>query len=245
MQPYFLPYIGAFQMINAVDAYIVYGKINYKNDGWFHRNRMILRNKGEIYFNLSMENASVHKTFNEISVSDAMKWRKKFMKTFEHNYCKTIYYEETRALLDKIIFCKHDSLTEYNYNSLKIICGYLGLGSKLLRNLSLEDEVEEFLQQHEPNDGGYSVNGDIKTLRIIRICELLKADKYYNPIGGISLYDKDVLLRHGIELKFLNSSEITYHQGDNEFIPNLSIIDVISHCGREKTREFLSMYNLV
>ena len=42
MQPYFLPYIGYWQLLNAVDTYILYDEVNYINRGWINRNSMVI-----------------------------------------------------------------------------------------------------------------------------------------------------------------------------------------------------------
>jgi hypothetical protein len=65
-----------------------------------------------------------------------------------------------------------------------------------------------------------------------------------NPIGGISLYDKDEFTNQGIELKFLKTKDITYSQSGKQFIPNLSVLDVLMCNGVEKAKKFLDCYDL-
>ena len=57
MQPYFLPYIGYFQLIAAVDVFIVYDNIKYTKKGWINRNRM-LQNDQDVIFSLPLKNDS-------------------------------------------------------------------------------------------------------------------------------------------------------------------------------------------
>ncbi len=242
MQPYFLPYIGAFQLINAVDKYLVYGQVNYRKDGWFHRNRLYLKNRGPVYFYLSMVNASIHKTFNQIFVDETDKWRIKILKFFEHNYRNTPFFDDAHLLLHDIIHCQHEVLTDFNFHSLKIICNYLGIESKLMIDPLLEQEVESVLE----NSSFLSKEGlDRKSMRVVTICKLMNSERYINPIGGTTLYDKTVFASHGIELSFLQTDKVTYSQSSKEFIPNLSILDVISNCGEDGTKKLLSEYSLV
>jgi len=244
MQPYFLPYIGAFQMINAVEKYVVYGAVNYQNDGWFHRNRMILKNQGQIFFYVSMIRASIHKTYNEIYVDPSKIWRDKILKTYVFNYSKTQYFSETKELLETILYCDYENIVDFNYNSLQVICDYLGIGEKLHRIPEHEAAVEAYIRQNE-EERCESELVEIKTLRIVRICQLLKANTYYNPIGGIDIYKKEVFENFGLHLRFLKTLDIVYRQDSVGFIPNLSIIDVLSNCGRDGTLNHLNAYALI
>jgi len=49
MQPYFLPYIGYWQLINAVDKFVVYDNIEYTKKGWINRNRFLQNGKDELF----------------------------------------------------------------------------------------------------------------------------------------------------------------------------------------------------
>lgn len=245
MQPYFLPYIGAFQMINAVDQYLVYGEVNYRNDGWCHKNRMILKNQGHIFFRVAMNGAGIHKTFNDVLVDPSMKWRDRIAKTYELNYSKTKYYVDVKGLLEMVLYCRCETLTDFNYNSLKVVCDYLGIGAKLTINKPLELIIEENLRRNKSliNE---NISVDNKTRRIIEICNYLNADTYYNPIGGLNLYNKNEFEACGIQLSFLKTSDICYRQdGNNKFVPNLSIIDVISNCGKDGTLRLLNEFTLL
>ena len=57
MQPYFLPYIGYFQLIEAADVFVVYDNIKYTKKGWINRNRM-LRNGSDMVFSLPLKKDS-------------------------------------------------------------------------------------------------------------------------------------------------------------------------------------------
>ena len=57
MQPYFLPYIGYFQLIDAVDLFIVYDDVKYTKRGWINRNRMLVNGRDAV-FSLPLKHAS-------------------------------------------------------------------------------------------------------------------------------------------------------------------------------------------
>jgi len=95
MQPYFLPYIGYFQLINAVDKYVIYDDVNFIKGGWINRNKILL-NGAELRINLPIEGASSFKKINEINVG---KNRDKLILTVNQAYKKAPYYNDVFPLL--------------------------------------------------------------------------------------------------------------------------------------------------
>ena len=90
------------------------------------------------------------------------------------------------------------------------------------------------------------IDHDLKSKeKVIEICKNLNASTYINAIGGQKLYDKDEFKSHKIDLKFINSNSIIYNQFDNDFVPWLSIIDVLMFNSKEKISEFLNNYTLI
>ena len=81
--------------------------------------------------------------------------------------------------------------------------------------------------------------------KVIEICKKLGGSEYYNAIGGQELYSFEEFKSNGIELKFLKTEEINYQQFNNEFVPYLSILDVMMFNSKEKVKEFLNNYSLV
>jgi hypothetical protein len=249
MQPYFFPYIGAYQLIYEVDKYIIYGLVNYKNDGWFHKNRLIEVNRGPFYFYVQMIDSSIHKKFYEIKINPDKKWRNKLIKTIEHNYRNSFYYEETVYLINNIIFSDYNDLLHFNANSIIQICKHLDINTEIL---ICKNEYED-LEQNLDIQYGNKINSsncrsyDIerKTARIIKICQREGASAYINPIGGQSLYSEKIFKEYGIELHFLKTRGIKYNQKWNNFEPNMSILDVLMNCGKEKTKDFLKEYDIV
>lgn len=77
MQPYFLPYIGYWQLLNAVDKYVIYDDVNYIKGGWINRNRILI-NKEPKYFNVKLNGASPNKLINEVEVSNDNIWQKNY-----------------------------------------------------------------------------------------------------------------------------------------------------------------------
>jgi len=224
MQPYFLPYIGYWQLMNVVDKYVIYDDVNYINKGWINRNNILL-NKQSFLFILNLLGASQNKLINEISV-DAN--QTKLIKTFEIAYKKAPFFDDIFHFVKHIIEYNDKNLANFVGNSIIQIASYLGLKT-------------EFIYSSEINKD-CSLKGQEK---ILNMCNVLQATEYINSIGGIELYSKEMFKEQGIELKFIKSKSIEYKRFNNEFVPWLSILDVMMFNDKEKVKNFLKEYELV
>lgn len=227
MQPYFLPYIGYWQLLNAVDKYIIYDDVNYINRGWINRNRILLNSKDKM-ITLSLKEVSQNKLIKEIELLNNEKEREKLLKTISQSYKKAPFYDEVYPLIEEILNFKEINLGKFLENSIKKIIEYLEINTTIL--ISSEIEKDNMLKGKN---------------KILDICKNLGASEYYNAIGGQELYSYEEFNKEEIKLKFLKSGNIEYRQFKNEFIPNLSIIDVMMFNSKEKIKEFLNNYTLI
>ncbi|HOC87074.1 MAG TPA: WbqC family protein [Prolixibacteraceae bacterium] len=224
MQPYFLPYIGYFQLINAVDRYIIYDDANYIKQGWINRNRILMN--GEPYiFRINLSGASSNKKINEIGLGNN---RKKVFKTIRESYSKAPFYKQGLDLLSLIFSYNTTNLSDFIINSIIRICQYLKINTEIL--------ISSYIEKDD------SCKGEEK---VIEICKLFNADTYINAIGGLNLYDSMNFQNNGIKLLFLNSFKIHYKQFSSNFIQNLSIVDVLMFNNINEISGMLSQYNLI
>lgn len=224
MQPYFMPYIGYWQLMKAVDKYVVYDDVNFIKRGWANRNNILLNGEPYMFF-VALSGASQNKLFNEIDIIDDFG---KLKKTLYYAYNRAPYYEKTMQLLDEIFEYHDKNLARFLYHSFSVVLNYLNIHTELIMSSLIEKEN--------------NLRGQDK---IINICTLLHADRYINAIGGQELYDYDEFALNGIELKFLQPNSVSYPQYKNDFVPNLSIIDVLMFNGKENTKSLLNEYALV
>ena len=90
------------------------------------------------------------------------------------------------------------------------------------------------------------MNSDFKAQnRILDICIQEKADHYINPIGGRELYSNNLFEKNSIKLSFIQSNDIVYKQFKNNFIPNLSIIDILMFNSIDEANVLLNNFQLV
>lgn len=227
MQPYFLPYIGYWQLLNAVDKYVIYDDVNYIKGGWINRNRILI-NKEAKYFTIKLNGASSNKLINEIEVSTDKIYKKKMLKTVEEGYKKAPFFNIVFPIIEEIIENDEKNLAKYLKYSIEKICNYLEIKTELFMSSELEKDN--------------SLKGKDK---VINICKKLGATEYYNAIGGQELYSFEEFKDNGIELKFVKTEEIIYKQFNDEFIGNLSMLDILMFNSKEIIKEFLNNYNLI
>ena len=224
MQPYFMPYIGYFQLMKAVDKYVVYDDVNYIKGGWANRNHILINGEKEM-FTVTLQKASQNKLFNEIVIGDDFK---KLMKTLQMNYSRAINFDQTMVLMERIISFPNKQLAVFIANSFREILSYLSV------------ETEILMSSEIPKDN--SLRGKDK---IIQICEILGADTYYNAVGGKNLYDQEEFREHGITLNFVDSLPQVYSQlHTREFVSGLSMVDVLMNNTKDEVNRLLDSFQL-
>jgi hypothetical protein len=220
MQPYFLPYLGYFQLIAACDTFVVYDNIEYTKKGWINRNRL-LRDGEAVTFSLPLKGAS-----DTLAVCDrelaADFGPEKLLNQFRGAYSKAPFFQSTFALLERIVRHSDWNLFRYLQNSLDLLCEYLEIKTKRL--VSSAVPIDHSLRKQE---------------KVIAFCQCLGASAYVNPIGGVELYSQADFEAEGITLKFLRMKATEYAQYDAAFVPGLSIIDVLMFNPIETVRDSL------
>ncbi|GLC87816.1 WbqC family protein [Lysinibacillus piscis] len=228
MQPYFFPYIGYWQLINAVDKYVIYDDVNYIKGGWINRNNILIQGDAK-FINLQIEKASPNKLINETRVLCNFKYNEKLLKTIKESYSKAPFFKETFSLVGNIVNQNEDNLAKYLTFLTKEICGYLSINTEIL----ISSDVKK--------------RNDLKGQdNIIEICKNLHASKYINAVGGQNLYSYTYFENNGIELRFLKTNNIKYVQFQKEeFVQNLSIIDIMMFNSPSEIRNMLNEYILI
>lgn len=227
MQPYFLPYIGYFQLIAETDAFVVYDNIKYTKKGWINRNRLLLNDAGSI-FTLPLKKDSDCLDIAERELATTFD-PGKLLKQFKGAYGRAPYFAQVFSLLERIVEHEDRNLFDFVHHSIRCVCEHLGLKTNI--HISSSIDIDHQLKSQD---------------KLLAICHAFDADIYVNPIGGIALYSKDVFKEQGVDLKFLRSIPFAYDQPVKEFVPSLSIVDVLMFNSIEAIRErILNHYELI
>ena len=213
--------------MNLVDEYVVYDDVTYIKQSRINRNNILVNNQPKL-INISLKEASPNKKINEIELVHDEIFEKKMLRTLQFNYVKAPYFRSAYDLAERIISNKEANLALFLFDSLKMICEYLKINTRLILSSSIEKDCALKKEQ-----------------KIYNICEVLHANEYYNSIGGLELYDKNEFEKRKLTLHFLKINEdLKYKQFNDEFVPNLSILDVMMFNSTEKIREMLNEYTL-
>lgn len=227
MQPYFLPYIGYFQLINAVDEFVVYDNIEFSRKGWINRNR-ILVNGVDTYFTIPLKKDSDFLNVNQRFLSDS--WavdRKKILNRISGSYRKAPFYDQTFSLVEDCFSINSRNLFDFIFYSIMKVAATL-----LIKTPIVVSSTISFDNNLKGQD------------KVLAICKAQRANFYLNPIGGLELYDQESFLKNGVELHFLRARPDPYPHFSTEFIPFLSIIDVMMFNSRERVNMMLTNFTL-
>lgn len=228
MQPYFMPYIGYFQLMNAVDQFVVYDNIQFTKKGWFNRNRILVNGVDKIISLPLMKDSDYLDVCNRQLAASFDIDRRKLFAQIEGAYRKAPFFPEVMPLIKDCFGSSDLNLFRFIYESLIQLRNHLKIGAEII--ISSEVKIDHTLRGQD---------------KVIAICKALGADQYINAIGGSDLYSKDLFQKRGVRLNFIKSREIVYSQFQNEFVPWLSIIDVMMFNPTAIIQEFLNQYDIV
>ena len=220
MQPYFLPYIGYYQLICAVDVFVVYDNIKYTKKGWINRNRMLVEGREHTFtLPLKADADDLHVCERELAPSfDRQKLRQRIASA----YARAPFFADTMPVVERILAYPGTNLFAFVRHSLSETCTYLGIDTPML--VSSAVPVDHGLRGQE---------------RVIAIAKAVGATTYVNPIGGTELYAEDVFRERGLSLTFLRSKPVSYRHGAAKFVPWLSILDVLMWNSPDQRRQLL------
>jgi hypothetical protein len=227
MQPYIFPYIGYFNLINSSDNFIFLDNVNYIKKGWINKNR-ILSNNNIMSFTISLAQSSQNKLINEIKVYEYEKFKIKFIKTLQQSYSKSKNYKKIINLINEIFEYKPNTISDLCIYSTNSILNYLGINTKtFIASVDFKNIEKKDINNY-----------------FIEILKELKSKTYINMIDGKDLYNKDLFIKNGISLKFLDPIIKEYDQNNNQFNGRLSIIDLLMNIEYEEIKIYLDSYNL-
>ncbi len=227
MQPYFLPYIGYWQMMQAVDEFIIYDDVQFSKGGWINRNRLLLDGAAHT-FSLPLRKGNLGDKINERYLCDA--WpdaRTSLQAKFAHAYSKAPQYARVMPIIEEVMSAPHLNLADFLCVGLERVKTYLGIDTPLLRSSELA-----------------AGQGLRASDRVLAMCEARAASTYVNAPGGRELYDREDFKSRGITLHFIQTDNIAYEQFSETFLPSLSILDVMMFNDQGTIKTLLSRYRL-
>lgn len=185
MQPYFLPYIGYFQLMAEVDVFVILDDVNYIKGGWINRNR-VWNGREPMWLTLPLLGASPNRLISEIQIQSDNGWKRKMLNTVMQSYAKAPYAKQATTFFSKVL-CD----TEGN-----LVCSIVKSLCELKSQLDLPCKII-------PSSKGLSLPDSRGVKRVLDICKNLGAKEYWNLPGGKDLYQDQQFEEYGISLRFI------------------------------------------
>ena len=215
-QPEHLPWIGFFDRINQVDAFVLLDHVNFSKNNFQNRNR-ISNKKFEMWEWLTIPIfAGSNKQIREVQVTPREAWYRIYTEKIRHNYSKCRYYDEVLDKIQIAINQKSDLLFDINYAFIFEMLKYLKIETPIYRSSQM---------------------GLMKTKSemLVEICQKLGGDEYVTGVGAIEYIEKEIFFKNKIMIK-VRDAQIASNKYSFED-KRLSIIDTLMRNGRSFSQE--------
>ena len=225
MQPYFFPYLGYFDLINRTDQWVVFDTPQYTPRTWMNRNRVLHPEEGWQYVTVAVQKFKRFSSIRSIRVRDAGEACLRITGQLSHYAGKAPFHAQVRDLVrETFARVTTDALADLNVSALAAVCDRLGIAfePRIFSQMGLS--LPEIT-----HPGQWA----------LEISHALGASEYVNPPGGRELFDPEAFSGRGIRLAFTDLPDFAYECPGYEFIPHLSILDVMMWNSPETIREWL------
>lgn len=212
-QPMYLPYQGYFNKMKNVDIFVIGDDVHYSKNYYYNRNR-IKTPDGVLMLTIPLINKH-GKRLNEVLIDNNSNWQKKHLNPLKNYYKKAIYFKNYIDFFEDIYSTRYETLQDLNMKTLFYLMEQL--------NINIPIHFTSELLKDYVSTG--------KTQRIIDICKKLDADVYLSGIGGKNYLDENLFKENDISLVYQNFVPREYKQLWGQFVPNLSIIDILFNEG--------------
>ena len=232
MQPYFMPYLGYFSLIKNTDEFILFDTVQFIRHGWIERNRILKPSGGWQYFQVPIIKENGRETvIKNVRINNSENWKSKILAQLQHYKKKAPYYKVVIELLSDVFNSDYSDIVSLNKVSLERICKYLGIDREIIVFSEMCLDIAPVTAPDE-----WALN----------ICKAMgEVDEYWNPVGGLSFFDKSKYYNAGINLYFQEMVLTPYRQLGNEFESGMSIIDVMMFNSPESINEMLDNFKLL
>ena len=221
MQPTFLPWPGYFNLIESVDIFIFLENVKFEKSSWHQRNLFLINSKSS-YITIPVTGSRLQ-LIKDVKINYTNIWQKKFTLSLINNYKKHPFGMEILNIIIPVLeSSKFILLKELNIELIKKITNYLGIKVNFSSDKNLESNSK-------------------KSMRLIEICKLYNVSEYYSPLGSKDYIQEEKLFsKFDIKVKYQNPQLVPYNQyNSGEFIPYLSVVDLISNLGKTESLKYI------
>ena len=218
VQSNYIPWKGYFDLIAAVDEFIIYDDMQYTRRDWRNRNQ-IKTPQGREWLTVPVKvKGKYHQLIRETEIDD-VEWASTHWKILAQNYRSAPHYEEISALIEPVYLkCQHTHLSSLNQQLIEVICTYLGITTKISQS-----------SDYRLIDG--------KSERLADLCAQAGANEYVSGPAA-----KDYIEKHFFDDRHINLTWFDYDgypeypQLWGEFVHGVTILDLLFNCGNGAAR---------
>jgi hypothetical protein len=213
MQPTYLPWSGYFDMIDQVDRFVFLDSVQFNKRSWQQRNR-IKGADGVLWLTVPvLTTGRRHQKIVEAEIVPTQHFRDEHIKTITHSYSRAPFFEKYIDGLSAILRKEHALLADLNIELIRWLCTRLEIETEMVRSSSLNADGE-------------------KVKLLINICQVLGTTRYLSAAGSREyIEENDLFQSNDIELVYHNYQHPEYEQLYGEFVPHLSVIDLLFNEG--------------
>ena len=213
LQPGYLPWLGFFEQMHRSDIFVLYDDVPYDKHGWRNRNKIKTPNGAQWLTVPVLTRFSGHTLVNTVMINNEVDWRRKHLHSIRQNYSRSPYYRMYSFIFEETFARKWEYLIDLDLHFIVKLAEGLGMSTeKIVRSSTL------------------GVSGN-RMERLIAICKRFNATTFYEGASGKSYIDENRFLEEGIMVTFQDYHHPVYGQLYGEFIPYLSVIDLLFNEG--------------
>lgn len=226
LQPGYLPWLGFFEQMYRSDIFVIYDDVLYSRESWRNRNRIKSSNGIQWLTVPVLFRQSEAPLINEVKIDNKVNWRKKHLVSIWQNYKKTPYFNDYIGLFETAYARDWDYLIDLDLFFIEGLARILGMDHK-----------------HIHRSSALNITGD-RIGRLVNLCKHFRADTFYEGYAGQNYIDEDAFLTQGIRVVYQDYQHPNYRQLYGEFVPYLSVVDLLFNRGRESLAILTANTNL-
>lgn len=214
LQSNYIPWKGYFDMIAAVDEFIIYDDMQFTKNDWRNRNQ-IKTPQGVQWISVPVKLSGKFGQLIKNTEIDGGLWRVKHLRSILLNYKKSKFYNEISGQLEVLYAADYKNMSELNRSFINFVCSYLGIRTKI------------------SNSWDYSLC-DGKTERLVDLCKQAGATEYISGPAAREYIEPNYFSDAGIKLTWFEYSGYPeYPQLWGKFVHGVSILDLLFNCGKD------------
>ena len=212
LQPSYLPWIGYFEQIARADQFVFLDNVQFTRRDWRNRNKIRTR-EGWAWLTVPIEQKNRYtQMLKETRIDNSTNWSKKHCESIRLNYSRAPFFEMYYPYFDSVYRKRWEFLLDLCYET----TGYL----------------KETLNINTPTYKSSELPvGGVKADLILNICQQMKASHYLTGSLARDYLSKEDFSQKGIDLEYQEYDHPKYSQRYSEFVPNLSLIDLLFNAG--------------